>query len=184
MSFDDSRASNFHWDFSVDAKTVMEYIGQVLSWQRVCMLEDAGDGFSGVDYWTKHILIFDVLQENWGGEATMGFAGFGQMMFDLLCVRLDADPESTEYQQAYKLIWRLLTKSSMQKITHGKGLTNDAQLGVLLDKPENEGKDCAEGTFAELLRYGTVNFRQTRERIGYVEAPRPAKTIRKGLLEA
>ncbi|KAK5125962.1 hypothetical protein LTR85_011317 [Meristemomyces frigidus] len=166
MSFDNSRMSNFHWDFPAT---------QRWSWSTSAK-SCAGDAF--------HILVFDVLQENWGGEATLGFAHFGQRMFDLMNVRLDADRESQEYKDAYKLTWRLLTKSSMQKITHGKGLTNDVMLGVLWDMPENEGKDCAEGTFAELLRYGTINVEQTRGSILYVDAPRPAKTLKKGLLEA
>ena len=183
MNFEDSRASNFTWEFNVDVKTVMEYISQILAWSRVCMLEDMGDGFSGVDYWTKHVLAFDVLQENWGGEMILGFPGFGQRMADLLTVPLDSDPESEEYKEASKIVWRLLTKSSMQKITHGKGLTKDVQLGTIWDQPENKGKDRAPGTFAELLRFGCVNFVQSRESVVYVNAPRPPKTLQKGLLE-
>lgn len=142
-----------------------------------------GDGFSGADYWSKHVLLFDVLKENWGGEDTVGWQQPGQKMLDLFCVPLHADPESEPYQEASALTWRLLTRSSMQKITHGKGLTHDVQLGALWDVAENEDKDCAKGTFAELLRFGSVNFEQTRERIEYMEAPKPHKTMRKGLLE-
>ena len=144
------------------------------------MLEN-DDGFSGVDYWMNNILIWDVLPENWGGEATLGFPGSGEKMFRLFSVKRDADPNSEEYKEAYKLVWRLLTKSSLQKITHGKNLTNDIHLGVFWD--ENKGKDVGPGTFAELLRYGTVHFEQTRTEITYIEAPRPQKTLKKGLLE-
>ena len=145
------------------------------------MLEDTGDGFSGADYWQNHVLVFDVLPENWGGEAKLGFPGSGQKMFDLLSLKRDINPTSKEYKEAYNLVWRLLTKSSMQKITHGKHLTNSVHLGVLWD--ENEGYDSKPGTFAELLRYGTVHFQQTRPEIAYVKAPKPPKTIKKGLLE-
>jgi hypothetical protein len=182
LSFDDSRASNYHWDFKVPAQTVAEYITQVVCWMRVCMLEeDPSDGFNGVEYWQKNVLIWDVLPENWGGEALLGFPGSGDKMFNLFSVRLDADPNSEEYKQAYALTWRLLTKSSMQKITHGKNLTNSVHLGVLWD--EHPGSDCEPGTFAELLRYGTVNFEQTRASIAYEKAPAPAETLKKGLLE-
>lgn len=71
----------------------------------------------------------------------------------------------------------------MQKITHGKGLTRTEALGVILDREENEGKDIEPGTFAELLRYGSVHFEQTREEINYVVAPKPEMVIKKGLLE-
>lgn len=159
----------------------MEYITQVVCWMRVCMLEDMGDRFSGVDYWCNNVLIWDVLQENWGGEATIGFAGSGQKMFDLFSTRRDADPTSEDYKEAYKLVWRLLAQSSLQKITHGKNLTDSIHLGVLWD--EHPGTDSASGTFAELLRYGTVHFEQTRSEIRYVTAPRPSQTLKKGLLE-
>ena len=144
------------------------------------MLED-DDGFSGVDYWMNNVLIWDVLPENWGGEATLGFAGSGEKMFKLFSSKLDADPNSEEYKEAKSLVWRLLTKSSLQKITHGKNLTNSIHLGVYWD--ENEGQDAGTGTFAELFRYGTVHFEQTRPEISYVQAPRPEKTLNKGLLE-
>lgn len=115
-----------------------------------------------------------------GAEETIGFNG--QKMFDLFSVRLDADPNSEEYKEAYKLTWRLLTRSTMQKITHGKHLTNDLHLGVLWD--QHEGKDCEEGTFASLLRYGCENFEQTRTEIEYRDAPVPPSTLNKGFLEA
>lgn len=182
LTFDESRASEFHWDFKVDAQTVMEYITQVVCWMRICMLDkDEGDGFVGQDYWQKRVLIWDVLSESWGGEETVGFKDGGQKMFDLFCVRLDADPESVEYKEAYRLTWRLMCRSTMQKITHGKHLTNDLHLGVLWD--EHEGKDCEEGTFGALLRYGCENFRQRREGIEYRDAPAPPSTLDKGFLE-
>lgn len=143
------------------------------------MLEDAGDGFSCTDYWSTRVIVFDVLQECWGAEATIGFNG--EKLYKLLSLKLDSDPEAEDYKEAEKLVWRLLTKSSLQKITHGKNLTNDVHLGVLWD--ENEGKDVEPGTFAELLRYGTTHFEQTREDIVKMEAKKPAQTMKKGVLE-
>lgn len=65
LSFDDSRASKFHWDFKVDAQTVFEYITQVVCWMRICMLsKDEGDGFVGTEYWQHNVLIWDVLSES------------------------------------------------------------------------------------------------------------------------
>ncbi|KAL7949482.1 hypothetical protein V8C42DRAFT_311026 [Trichoderma barbatum] len=87
---------------------------------------------------------------------TVGFDGTGQKMFDLLSLKRDIDPESEEYKKAYELVWRLLSKSSMQKITPAKNMTHYVHLRTLWD--EDPGKDCEEGTFAELLRHGTVRF--------------------------
>ena len=186
LSIDDARASNFHWDFKVPFQTVMEYITQVLAWIRVAMLDkDEGDGFRAVDYWSTHVKLIDCLPESWGAESVLGFPGAGQKMLDLLALRrdfgaLDTDPRQRE---AYTLVWRLLSSSSLQKITHGKHLTHDAHLGALWDLPEHQGKDRAKGTYAELLRYGSVQFRQTRLSVVAPPAPRPAVTLKKGLLE-
>ena len=179
-SFEDSKASNFHWKFKIEAGEVFEYISQVSSWLRMTMIEGSElDDFNGSEYWQKHVLCFDALQEIWGTEATIGFDG--EDAYKALCTRLDADPESVEYKKAYGLVWRLLTKSSFQKITHGKGLTHDTHLGVFWD--ENEGKDCEPGTFAELLRYGCTHFEQTRESMVRVEATPAKETMKKAALE-
>jgi hypothetical protein len=146
------------------------------------MLEEPNGGFNGVEYWTTKVLVFDCLSEDWGAEATIGFTG--NDLFDVLVTKLGANPSSEEYQKAYKTIWRLLTKSSMQKITHGKNLTKGKALGIILDEKENEGKDAEPGSFAELLRYGSVHFKQDRKEIEYVKPKKPENIIKKGLFEA
>lgn len=185
LKLDDARASDFHWDFKIPFQSVLEYITQILAWTRVAMLEDVGDGFSGVDYWSNHIMIFDTLKESWGAEATVGFPGAGPKLLDLLSLKRDFSKLDTDEHQrtAYDLVWRLLTQSSLQKITHGKNLTHDIHLGALWDLPEHQGKDRAPGTYAELLRYGSVHFAQTRERVVSAKAPKPTVTLKKGLLE-
>lgn len=176
------RARKFEWGISKDPAEVDEYVTQVMCWNRLCLLEDAGDGFSGVEYWTNKVLLWDGLQETWGAETTLGFKGCGRRMFDLFALPLDGDPTSQAYRDAEGLVWRLLSRSSMQKVFRGKALTHDTELGELWDE-DQEGHDCKVGTFAELFRYGCENFRQTRGQIAYVEAPRPSKTYKKGLLE-
>ncbi|KAJ4286679.1 hypothetical protein N0V90_012931 [Kalmusia sp. IMI 367209] len=182
VDFSQSQAAGFHWHFDVDPSTVLGYVGQVLAWFRLAYLKEPNGGFDGVAYYTKHALCFDTLNELWAAEKTVGFNG--EDIYKIFTTRRDADPESDEYKKAYEATWRLLTKSSMQKITHGKALTKDVHCGFLFD--QNEGSDCAPGTFGELLRYGSVHFEQTRERIEYWDAHRaaPEKVLHKGLLEA
>ncbi|KAK6196727.1 hypothetical protein LQW54_011236 [Pestalotiopsis sp. IQ-011] len=180
-SFDQARASNFHWEFKVPPKTVMEYITQVVAWQRLCMLEDAGDGFSCADYWSSNVFCIDVLQEDWAAEDEVGFDG--QELFDLLTMKRDTNDASEEQRKAEKLVWRLLGQASMQKVTHGKGLMKGKALGGLLDEEQNIGKDRAAGTFAELLRYGSVHFRQKRTSIVQMAAEKPSQTLKKGVFE-
>jgi hypothetical protein len=104
----------------------------------------------------------------------------------VITTRIDADPESEEYKLAKKTAWRMLTKSSFQKITHGKNLTHSVHCGALLDLPENEGKDQEPGTFGELIRFGSVHLEQTRESIVYVDpvVVAPELVIHKGIFEA
>ena len=47
----------------MDGKTVFEYIGQVFSWMRLCLIEDPNGGFDRPEYWIKKVLVFDSLEE-------------------------------------------------------------------------------------------------------------------------
>lgn len=179
--FSKSAARGFAWEFKIEPIVVFEYIMQVVAWDRLCMLEDAGDGFSGADYARDNILWFDSLEEEWAAEKIVGFKG--QDLFDALATRLDDDPNSERYKKAHEMTWRILTKSSVQKVTRGKNLTKTPALGLLWDLPENQGKDFEKGTFAELLRYGSVHFEQTRPKIAVVQTEKPKETMRKGVLE-
>ncbi len=91
--------------------------------------------------------------------------------------------EDSDYAEAHCLVWRLLTRSSMQKVTHAKNLTKTPALGLLWELFGREGKDCEPGTFAELLRYGAEHFEQTRKEIEYVKAPEIVDTMNKTVLE-
>jgi hypothetical protein len=173
----------FKWDFKVDEQTVLAYVGQCVAWIRLTWLQEPDGGFDGVDYWAKKVLLIDVGSEDWAAEQIIGYNG--EDLFRVFTTKMDADRESEKYKTAEKTVWRLLTKSTMQKIAHGKGLTYSVSCGILLDLPENEGKDQEAGTFGELLRYGSVHLEQTRESIVYA-APvmvAPEFVIRKGLLE-
>jgi hypothetical protein len=166
---------------TMEPREFMEYIGQVLAWQRLTLLEDPGDadGFNGAEYWQKHVFAFDSHDECFGLESCVGFKG--ETGLKVLTTSM-ADTTTDEYQTAYRAIWRTLTGSSMQKVSHYKGMTQDPCLGTLLDMPEHEGKDAAAGTFAELLRFGAVHFHQTRK-IEQVETNPPPQIFKKGLYE-
>ncbi|KAI0127020.1 capsule polysaccharide biosynthesis protein [Xylariales sp. AK1849] len=171
------------WDWKVSIEKATEYVTQIATWYHLCRLEDAGDGFSPCDYWQNHVFLFSCT-EDWPAEALLGFAGSGQKIMDLLALRLDGDKGSEQYEQAEELVWMILAKSCMQKVTHAGTLTHSPHLGTLWDLPENETKDHSPGTFAELLRYGSVHFKQTRETIPRVPAQKPSVTWKKGLFEA
>ncbi|KAE9986755.1 hypothetical protein EG328_004772 [Venturia inaequalis] len=82
------------------------------------------------------------------------------------------------------MTWRLLSRASMQKITHGKNLTKTPALGVLWDEEANEGKDFEPGTLAELLCYGSVHFEQDRPEIDYVKAPNSDLVMKEKIIQS
>jgi hypothetical protein len=117
-------------------------------------------------------------------EQIVGYKG--EDLFKVFTTKRDGDPASEEYKLAEKTTWRMLTDSTMQKITHGKELTHTIHCGALMDLPENKGRDAEPGTFGELIRYGSVHLEQTRARIAYVDPVpvAPEFVIHKKLLEA
>ncbi|KAI0170784.1 capsule polysaccharide biosynthesis protein [Pestalotiopsis sp. NC0098] len=173
------------WDWSVPHEKALEYVTQISVWAHLCHNRDAGDGFDGCAYWENHIFLFSS-KEDWPAEEMLGFAGSGQKIMDLLALRRDGDRDSDQYKMAESLVWTLLARTCMQKVTHAAGITHSPHLGTLWDMPENEGKDCAPGTFGELLRYGAVHFRQKRETVPRMPAPKPLpeNTFKRGLFEA
>lgn len=169
----------------VSMTTLMEYTAQMTCWVRICMIEGSdtgGDSFNGAEYWLKHVLLIEAMAETLGASEAVGWEGGGPRMFDLLCSKVDADPSSQVYKDAYRAVWRVLTKSSTVK-NAGSGMLKTANLGSIWSRPENRGSDMTPGTFAELLRYGATNFRQTRKGPVYVDAPIPKSTVKKGHLE-
>ncbi|KAK7431796.1 hypothetical protein QQZ08_001736 [Neonectria magnoliae] len=174
-----SEAADWPWDFKISPQHLFEYVSQVMCWRRLTMLEDAGDGFNGSKYWQENILGIDARHENWAAEDAVGF-GSGARLCELFNLQLDANPETTDYKEAYNLVWLLLRTASWQKITHGKGLTHAAALGILWD--ENEGKDSAPGTFGDLLRWGSVHLRQKRDAISTKSTVKSPLILQEGLL--
>lgn len=164
---------------------VMEYTSQNACATRLAVLEEPNGGFNGREFWKTKMLKFDALDESFAPEGEIGW--HGKDLFNLLATKRtgpDADPSSPEHQLAEKVVWRVLADASMQKVTHGHGLMQGSTLGDLWDLPENEGKDIEPGTFAELLRYGSVHFQQTREEIAYMDPEKSEFVLEKGMLEA
>jgi hypothetical protein len=164
-------------------RELYEYLGQVAAWQRLVLLEDAGDGFSGVDYWNNKVMLLDIHKEFWPVEQATAFDP--AFAFELLSMRRDQDVGSEKHALATKMVWDALATASTQKISRAKNLMEGtAMLGEILDDPANEGVDAHEGTFWELLRQGPLHVHQLRTEVGVVAPIKPDRTVKKGLLEA
>jgi hypothetical protein len=171
------------WDFK-DPVTITEYVGQINAFQRLCCLDkDDEEGFNCYKYWHTNVFVFNAMTENWAAELYANRTGPHPWIMQRLAMRIDSDTGSQDWTDSYDMTWRMLTKSSMMKVTSARGLTKTPHLGVLWGMEENAGKDCGEGTFAELLRYGAELFEQTREGIDVLEDLRPVGREEKGVLE-
>ncbi|KAI1111308.1 capsular polysaccharide synthesis protein-domain-containing protein [Nemania sp. NC0429] len=172
---------------NVQMDKLVEYGLQMVCWRRVCMLEDPKDGFSGPDYWANNILWIDLYQElllpfRQEGSNIPAFDR-GEKLFESFSVQRDPRLNTAQYTEAENTTWTLLTESSMMKIGTIKGMVNWVSLGTLWNMPANLGKDNEPGSFAELLRYVPMHFRQIRKGISTLEATRPPVTFKKGVLE-
>ncbi|KAK5626102.1 hypothetical protein RRF57_001817 [Xylaria bambusicola] len=172
---------------TVDLDKVTEYAAQMVCWQRTFMLEDAGDGFSAADYWPKNILWIKCVKELLRafyvpGSEVPDFAK-GKELFEQFSLKRDGPKDSAQYQAAEKMVWTVLTQSSMLKIGTIKGMVDWVSLSSLWARPENLGKDCEPGTFAELLRIAPLHYRQRRKGIETFEGKKYPVTIKKGHLE-
>ena len=179
----DGAENGVGFDFKVSMIEVWEYCIQIVAWARLTMLDDAGDGFSPSQYWLNHVMGMDAMAEAWQAELILGFNVGGQSKLDVLSTRLDADKESEECKLAEKVVFNILSQSSMQKVSRGKNMSWSTQLGTMLDMPENKDKDHESGTFAELLRYGTLHFRQKRDGVVELMPQKMMEPIKKGHLE-
>ncbi|KAJ5273077.1 hypothetical protein N7478_008202 [Penicillium angulare] len=174
---------NLDWN---DINLSVVYASQMACATRLFCLEENDEGFSGVDYYRNHILALSGELDFARAEYARGMPGFGPFALGVLTLPYsgpDADPTSEKYKDAEDMIWDLLANATMWKIYHAKNLTLTPHLGILLDLPENEGKDALPGSFGELLRYGTLHLRQTRERSARPEKVEPSQTWKKGIIE-
>lgn len=185
MDFSLPEKAGVKHDWKVTPEEALEYLVQDLVWMRVAMLEeDSTDKFSGVDYWMNHVYLIHSVTEGWSTETAIGYERTGERAFELLSIPLDGDKTSAKYQEAEKFVWSVLSSSCMVKVARGgQGLFNGTTLGRIRDKPENANHDQEPGTFAELLRYGSLHFRQKREAITTAPLIRPPVTFKKGLME-
>jgi hypothetical protein len=176
----DKDTNHFGWEHKCTPDQIMDYGAHILAWQRLALTENVGDGFSGTKYFATKILFLNVLEEAWRAETLVGWRGSD--LFEVLNTKLDAPAESQKFQLALNAIRSILAQSSMQKVYRGSELLKYPALGSIWDEKENGNKDCEPGTFAELLRYGSVHFEQTRD-IRYTRNPQPTVTFMKGLFE-
>ncbi|KAK3346413.1 hypothetical protein B0T25DRAFT_551951 [Lasiosphaeria hispida] len=151
---------------SADWASFNDYLNQYLAFERVRLNREPGpDGFDGPSYFEKHFFLLDASTEMFYGQDFDG----GEAVVRWLSLPRETTvgqgkPESDhEQSRAREFVHNILAKSSVCKFSQGT-----ARLGLTFlvathwSKPESSDADCRPGTWGELLRHGSVNFRQMR----------------------
>ena len=164
---------------------LVDYGAQFSCFNRLKILEDPFDGFSGSDYLANHALLFDGLQEAMLAHQLTGWNGQQQYQFlstKMLHHEEGASPDQY-YLDAERFAESIARDSCQMKVSHGIPSLGSPMLGRLWEQPGNEDADCADGTFAAYLRYASGNLEQTREMVAQRMEPSKGGRLRVGLLE-
>ena len=147
---------------SVTGKDLSDYSGQMLSFSRLIGLVDPVSGFDGNKYWRENcrmfhgpeIYPFDVVQ------TSVGFSVPRQA--ELLAMKriLPIDRTDPDQADANQLVEGTLAGASFKKLS--SGIHEGDTIASVWNRSPDGRDDIREGTWAEYLRRGSVEFEQTR----------------------
>jgi hypothetical protein len=157
----------------------LDYFQAYLAYERLRLLEDPHDGFSGPSYCKNRVLLIDYKEF---ASAAMLTNDSGPKQFQLFGTRHDQDRESEQYKEARRFFEHILSNAAMLKLYHWRD-HDVPTLADLWDKPENYNSDCNPSTFGEYLRYTTSNFTQDRKINTVKFPPITEKVLVAGVLE-
>jgi hypothetical protein len=153
----------------------LDYFQAYLAYERLRLLEDPYDGFSGPSYCKNRVLLIDYKEF---ASAAMLTNDSGPKQFEFFETQHDQDQESQRYKDARKFFEYILSNTAMLKLYHWRD-HDVPTLADLWDKPENSDADCKINTFGEYLREISSHFTQDRK-INAIKFP----TIREKVLVA
>lgn len=157
----------------------LDYFQAYLAYERLRLLEDPYDGFSGPTYCKNRVLLI-AYQEF--ASAAMLTNDSGPKQFEFFNTRFDRDQDSEGYQEASRFFQSLLSKAAMLKLYRWR----DHDVPTLADlwgQPENHDADSRPNTFGRYLRYINTHFTQDRKIDAIKFPPVREKVLVAGLLE-
>jgi len=137
----------------------LDYFGAYLAYERLRLLEDPHDGFSGATYCKNRILLIKYQEFT---AAAMLTNDNGPKQFQHFATRYDEGLDTEDYEEARHFFEHILSQAGLLKLYHWRA-HDIPTLADLWDKPENHDADCREGTFGAYLRYISSHFTQDRE---------------------
>ncbi|CCF36262.1 capsule polysaccharide biosynthesis protein [Colletotrichum higginsianum] len=161
------------------SRAIMDYGAQVHCLERLRDLVDKEDGWNGRDWIERKAFLLPALKEMWYYQERTGFMGYKQ--FELLTTRYDAPEE--QRKDAETFVNDMLANTLLMKFCHGLKNAMASSLADIWDDPQHHDTDCAPETFAEYLRWGTINLRQTRQLVPEKLTPAEGEPHRVGMFE-
>ncbi|KAL9111171.1 MAG: hypothetical protein Q9227_004434 [Pyrenula ochraceoflavens] len=163
------RDGNITHVFHQASEDKLDYFQAYLAYERLRLLEDPHDGFSGPTYCKNRVLLIDYKEF---ALAAMLTNDNGPKQFEMFCSPYSQEDQSIpeeEYEESRKFFETILSNTAMLKLYHWRD-HDVPTLADLWDKPENDGADCRAGSFGEYLRYNSARFTQDRK-INVVKFP-------------
>ncbi|KAH8647276.1 hypothetical protein BX600DRAFT_503430 [Xylariales sp. PMI_506] len=157
----------------------LDYFQAYLAWERLRLLEDPHDGFSGPSYCKNRVLLIDYKEF---ASAAMLTNDSGPRQFDLFRTRFDQAQDTGKQKEATEFFTYLLSNVAMLKLYHRRD-DDVPTLADLWDKPENHDADCQPNTFGAYFRHVTSHFTQDRKVKPVKFPPITEKILVAGLLE-
>ena len=148
---------------SVTSAELSDYAGQMISFSRLIGLVDPISGFNGNKYWHENcrmfpateIYAFDVVQ------TTTGFSEIRQAELMALPRTVPIDQTDLDQLDAEKLVEGTLAGACFKKLSQGP--FQNESLSSIWGRSADGRDDVREGTWAEYLRWGSVNLEQARK---------------------
>lgn len=157
----------------------LDYFVAYLAYERLRLLEDPYDGFSGPSYCKNRVLLIDYKEFAVGAMLTNDS---GPKQMKLFNTRYDQAQDSEDYREAKDFFTNILSSAAMLKQYHWRD-HDVPTLADLWDRPENHGMDAEPNTFGEYLRYISSHYTQDRTIAGLKFPPIREKVLVAGLLE-
>ncbi|KAL8325713.1 hypothetical protein RB597_008809 [Gaeumannomyces tritici] len=173
-------------DGKADPQKIMDYGVQVFCLERLRELVDPKDRWDGPDYFSKNMLLLPASSEMWHYNNLA--VDKGRKQFELLSTRrpdggLLRKEELEKSAAAESFVQDVLANRFVMKLCHGLKDVLDEPLTSSWDDPQNDGVDCAPGTYAEYLRWGSVHLKQTRKLEPAVLEPLTTEPYKIGLYD-
>ena len=148
---------------SVTSAELSDYAGQMISFSRLIGLVDPISGFNGNKYWHENcrmfpateIYAFDVVQ------TPTGFSEIRQAELMALPRTVPIDQTDLDQVDAEKLVEGTLAGACFKKLSQGP--FQNESLSSIWGRSVDGRDDVREGTWAEYLRWGSVNLEQVRK---------------------